>query len=455
LSSADSTKPPATGDIIAGKYQVERMLGEGGMGVVVLARHLGLDEMVAIKVLRPEATSDAEAVARLVREARATVRIKNEHVARVLDVGEMENGSPFIVMEHLEGDNLDKLLATHRQFPVEVAVDYVAQACEALAAAHALGIVHRDVKPSNLFLTKRSDGSECLKVLDFGISKSTSPMDATQPEANITRTHSVIGTPQYMAPEQMRSQRNVDSRTDVWGLGTLLYELLAGTPPFTASTMPELCAMILRDPAPPLGSHRPDVPEQLAAIVRQCLDKNPDERFANAAELAFAIAPYGTELSRVTSERIKRAAALVPPRITPRALPRPSSSAMMEAAITANDKPKARAILPYAFGTFLAAMFLGGMGMTAYVLHARARVEAPPSASPTIASAQTPETPILDPLPPPTFTLPETVPAESASAAPSASGARHPTRPRPRASASAAQPPPPSNPPGLASSRYD
>jgi serine/threonine-protein kinase len=236
--------PVQEGEVLAGKYRVERVLGVGGMGVVVAALHIGLDERVAIKFLLPEALGNPEAVARFAREARAAVKIKSLHVARVSDVGVLETGAPYMVMEFLQGQDLSQRVRDHGPLSIQEAVDFILQACEAIAEAHALGMVHRDLKPANLFLTRMADGSPCVKVLDFGISKVTSPSSSGQ-DFGMTKTQAVMGSPLYMSPEQMASSRDVDGRTDIWALGTILYELLTGRVPFLGDTMPQLCAMIL------------------------------------------------------------------------------------------------------------------------------------------------------------------------------------------------------------------
>jgi serine/threonine protein kinase len=299
-------RPLAPGDVVAGKYRIERILGEGGMGYVLGARNITLDEPVAIKILKADAVSSTEAVARFFREARAAVRMKGEHVAKVLDVGALDDGTPYMLMELLEGADLSAVVEQRGCLPVETAVDYVLQSCEALAEAHALGIVHRDIKPSNLFLTTGVDGLPSIKVLDFGISKATNAIDATRPDFGLTETQTVMGSPQYMAPEQMRSSRRVDGRTDIWGLGTIMHELLTGEPPFVASSMPELFAMILQDPAPPLRAKRNDVPPALDAIVLKCLEKAPDARPATVLELARLLAPFSSHLSAGAAERVAR-----------------------------------------------------------------------------------------------------------------------------------------------------
>src|SRR5690606_21773595 len=207
MTNSPSASVLTPGTVLAGKFCIEQVLGQGGMGVVVAARHLQLDERVALKFLLPEALSNAEAVARFAREARAAVKIKSEHVARVTDVGTLETGSPYMVMEYLRGTDLGDLVHTQGPLPIADAVEYLLQACEAVAEAHALGIVHRVLKPSNLFLTRRADGSPSIKVLDFGISKVTTGADS---QMNMTRTATVMGSPLYMSPEQMASARDVD-----------------------------------------------------------------------------------------------------------------------------------------------------------------------------------------------------------------------------------------------------
>src|SRR5258706_9948366 len=271
-SEIHSTAGFNPGDILAGKYRIERMLGRGGMGMVVAATHIHLDDRVAIKFLLPEALHNQEAVARFVREARAAVKIKSEHVARVSDVGQLENGAPYMVMEYLQGQDLAQVVQSQGGLTPEAAVEYVLQACEAIAEAHALGIVHRDLKPANLFLVRRADGSPSVKVLDFGISKVTK-LGGSGADLDMTRTAAVMGSPLYMSPEQMASTRDVDARADIWALGVILHEIISGRLPFEADTMPQLCAMVLQEPAPPLRNFRPDVPEGLQNAILHCLEK--------------------------------------------------------------------------------------------------------------------------------------------------------------------------------------
>ena len=307
MTSSPSIHPGVQpGDVLAGKYRVERILGAGGMGVVVAAHHIQLDEKVALKFLIPEALGNAEALARFEREARAAVKIKSEHVARVSDVGKLENGAPYMVMEYLEGDDVSTLLQQQGTLPVEQAVDFILQTCEAIAEAHTLGIVHRDLKPANLFCIRRRDGQLSIKVLDFGISKLT--LGAADGSGNrdmgMTRTTAVIGSPIYMSPEQMKSSRNVDARTDIWSLGVIFFELLTGRVPFEGDTVTELAIRIATEPAPPLSAFRAGLPPGLEPIVVGCLAKSPDQRFQNVGTLAASLVVFGSSRARASLERI-------------------------------------------------------------------------------------------------------------------------------------------------------
>jgi serine/threonine-protein kinase len=279
------------GQVLGGKFEVDRVIGRGGMGWVVAATHLQLEETVALKILHKEVLGDAEVVARFQREAKAARKIKSEHVVRVLDVGAFDDGAPFMVMEYLEGSDLDRLVRKAGPRAATEAVDWVLQACEALAEAHVQGMVHRDLKPANIFVTRRADGGALIKVLDFGISKVTGAGGA---DLGLTKTNAVLGSPLYMAPEQMRSLRKVDARTDEWGLGSILYEMLVGEPPFNATTLTELCATILQDPTPSIREKRPEVPPGLEAIVNRCLEKDPAKRFPNVAAFATELAPFAS-----------------------------------------------------------------------------------------------------------------------------------------------------------------
>lgn len=272
------------------------------MGVVFAATHLRLDQRVAIKVLVEENGPEPRMRQRFEREARAASKIRGEHAARVLDVGVLESGIPYTVMEFLEGEDLAKALRRVGAFPVAESVAYVLQACEALAEAHAAGIVHRDLKPSNIFLARRADGSSTVKLLDFGISKVPKHSES----GAITNESAILGSPRYMPPEQIRSAHDVDVRGDVWSLGATLFELLTGQPAFHAATLPELCARILEGPTPDLESTISKAPPGLGNAIRRCLQRAPAERFASVAELAAALAPFGPPDGYVSVERAAR-----------------------------------------------------------------------------------------------------------------------------------------------------
>lgn len=301
----------APGSVLAGKFRVERVLGEGGMGIVFAAHHLHLERLVAIKLLKPDALAHKDIVARFANEARSASRIQSEHVARVLDVGALDTGEPYMVMEYLEGCDLSKYVRQRGPLKFDEAIDYLLQACEALAEAHVAGIVHRDLKPANLYLTRRADGSNCVKVLDFGISKAALSPD--QPSSQgMTQTSSVLGTPGYMAPEQLRSSKHVDARTDIWALGVILHELLTGRLAFQGSTVPEIYAAILASPPDALRSVRHDAPPQLEALILRCLEKDPARRFANVGELAGAMIHFASPAGRISAERIGRITGVAP-----------------------------------------------------------------------------------------------------------------------------------------------
>jgi len=280
------------------------------MGYVVEARHVALDERVALKFLLPEYAQHPEASARFQREARAAVKIKSEHVARVLDVATLENGAPYMVMEFLDGRDLARQLKDG-VLAVPDAVDYVLQACEAIAEAHANGIVHRDLKPANLFLASRRDGSPLVKLLDFGISK----MQGAPGDQALTRTATAMGSALYMSPEQMQETRGVDHRTDIYSLGITLFELIAGTQPFYAETLPNLCAEVLTGKPRPLHDFRPDLSADLAARIERAYERDKNQRYQSIAEFAVALAPYAPSRAQSTLDRVARMAGLPPPAV--------------------------------------------------------------------------------------------------------------------------------------------
>jgi serine/threonine protein kinase len=279
--------PVEEGDVLAGKYQVESVLGKGGMGVVVAATHLQLKERVALKFLLPQSASEPEFAARFQREAQLMAKLRSEHVVRVSDVGVLDTGAPYMVMELLEGADLRDVIREVGQLPLDVALDYFLQACEGVAEAHALGIVHRDLKPTNLFVSQRRDGSSLVKVLDFGISKFHG--DDVEDDDQLTGAATVLGSPKYMPPEQLRSSRDADHRADVWALGAILQELLTSAPPFSGTTTTALCAAIIGDTPTPIRQRRPDLPESLERVMFRCFEKDRDQRWQSVAELASEV----------------------------------------------------------------------------------------------------------------------------------------------------------------------
>jgi hypothetical protein len=309
------------GDVLAGRYRVKRVLGKGGMGLVVAATDTELHRNVAIKLLLPALVADEEALARFRREARAAVVLTSEHAVRVHDVGELPSGVPFMVMELLAGKDLDDIVRERERLPHAEAVEYVLQAIEAIAEAHGRGIIHRDIKPRNVFLTRKPSGAALVKVLDFGLAKSTVPG-----EQGLTNTFAVMGSPEYMSPEQMRGTRDVDARTDIWALGVTLYELLTGACPFVAPSTPELFIKVFQEKPRPPHEVYADVPFGLSRVILRCLEKAPDARYATVAELAAALEEFASPSAHGAAARVEhvlqavrpgRALSSVPPPAAP------------------------------------------------------------------------------------------------------------------------------------------
>jgi eukaryotic-like serine/threonine-protein kinase len=412
MSDPEPQAPVRPGDVLAGKYRVERVLGVGGMGIVVAAHHLQLDERVAIKFLLPGALGSPDAVARFLQEARASVKVKGEHVVRVMDVGQLETGSPYIVMEYLDGRDLQEHVDRAGALSVPLATDLVLQACEAIAEAHALGIVHRDLKPANLFCVERDGGDLHVKVLDFGISK----VLARGPLPDLTRTSALMGSPLYMSPEQMRQSRGVDARTDLWSLGIILFELLTGQKPFLAETLPELVLVVATEAHRPLRSLRVDVPPGLEAIVSRCLEKDRERRFQSVAELAAALQEFGSPRGRDSAQAILR-------RFHPGALPAPAAAVARSVApapltSTTGPQPSASWAKTSAAGAggvssvvaalaVLAALVLGAMVVVALrlrsphpapdVVDAHAIAAPLASSAPAASASPDPQPPVLAP----------------------------------------------------------
>jgi serine/threonine protein kinase len=423
------TAPVQPGDVLAGKFRVERVLGMGGMGVVVSAWHLQLEERVALKFMLPDALSNQEAVARFAREARAAVKIKSEHVARVSDVGTLDNGAPYMVMEFLEGDDLHQLLQRMGPLPIEQAVDYLLQACEAIAEAHSIGIVHRDLKPANLFVIRRRDGSSSVKVLDFGISK------AGPSQFDMTRTSAVMGSPMYMSPEQLESSKNADHRTDIWALGITLYELLSCSKPFNGDTLPELVLAVMSKQPAAIATHRAGIPAGLEAVIRKSLEKDRNQRFQTIGHFAEALLPFAPRRSRLSVERISglmQAAglggtALAPP---PSSDPPPAEEDEGKPATQASWGQTSPRVSRgrKALWSVVALVVLGGAGAAAFVLRAPLPAEHEEHAASAAPPAPT-AAPVAEPAKPAeTARAPDTVSVTPAAPAPQIAAMPEPPR---------------------------
>jgi serine/threonine-protein kinase len=457
VTDATPASPVPIGAVLADKYVVEQILGVGGMGVVVAARHRVLDQRVALKFLHGPALANPEIVQRFIREARAVVKLESQYVARVSDVGVLDTGSPFIVMELLSGRDLAQRLEAYPAegpVPVAEAVDRILEALDALAEAHSHDIVHRDLKPANLFLAQRADGTVATKVLDFGISKVLAASDA--PSDNLTRTMATLGTPLYMAPEQVRSSRSVDVRTDIWSIGVVMYELLAGRPPFDADSMGGVFAAIIETVPAPLASRRPDLPPGLEAVVLRCLEKDPQKRFSDVADLARALAPFGSgraaacvaRASAVLSRRDRRSG---PEADSGASAPRGWAGAPSVSSSLGFSQPGGGAASSRSRGMIALAIVAGVIavvGVAAVVIRGRATQASVQAAEPV--SPGSVDAPAATPSPPektntggPTAVPPQIgVPPELASAAPSAAVVAAPPPRRPAASAHHAPPPP-------------
>jgi serine/threonine protein kinase len=447
---------PVAGSLIAGRYRVERVIGKGGMGAVVAAQHVHLEERVAVKFLHPELARDAESFERFVREAKAATRIKSEHVVRVFDVGTTEQGLPYIVMDLLEGTDLGHLLESG-PLPAQLAVDCVLQAGEGLAEAHAAGIVHRDIKPSNLWLSTRRDGSPLVRVLDFGISKL---LPANGNEGALTTTNAVFGSPLYMSPEQIRSAKNVDPGTDVWALGVVLYELLTGRAPFEADNVAGILARIMADPPRPLREVLPGAPAELERIIHSFLQKDPARR-ASLKDLAAGLRPFASSVGQASADRIVRAPfAGALPSMRP---PAPSSSdALLALGVTeplfaeqragTKTSSSTRLVVGALVALVVLALLVGG-GITVHRMRATSTPSPPPSAEtesprpPTAASSTSAEAvataapPAPEPSPSVTASAPIARPVVRPSSRPAHAGSA-PTPPRASSDPSATTSPP-------------
>ena len=475
------------GTVLAQKYRVERVLGRGGMAVVVAAKHLQLREIVAVKLLHPHVLANPRALERFLREARVAMRLKSDHVARVYDVGALDDRTPFVVMECLSGEDLGAVLRTRGRLEVSEAVDYVLQACEAIAEAHALGVVHRDLKPANLFLTTRVDGSPTVKVLDFGVSKTTvelpddspstrdvslaAPLDETAPPSaplvpysrlsagmvsataptlsggagpaagdtkrseverpmddsppivhgGITMTQAFLGSPKYVSPEQLRSARDTDVRSDIWALGVILHELVSGLPPFAGETLEAISESILYEKPAPL---RIGGASRLEPVLARCLAKERGDRFPNVQSFAEALVPFASEEGRLSAGRVLRM-------VSAKRLSVPASASHVRIPAPSGSRRTAVTL-----GLLAVAVAAVGAGVT--VLHSTppAPASAPVDPSPGAAIVPPHTEPAVEHLPP----LPSTSAVPSSNAATPAPSSAAATSPSARAASSAVTP---------------
>jgi eukaryotic-like serine/threonine-protein kinase len=436
------------GEVLAEKYRVERLIGRGGMAEVYAAHHEILQQTVAIKVLLPSVAESRDASARFLNEARSAARIRGENVATVMDVGTLPGGAAYMVLEYLEGKDLEAYVEERGALPPAEAVEYVLGALQAIAQAHALGIIHRDLKPSNLFLARRPDGSTVVKVLDFGISKVSRGSGQMTIDGHATASQAVLGSPFFMAPEQARSAKSVDPRADIWAVGVILHRLLTGELPFMGETLTELLLAIVQDTPAPIRQLRPELPEALEAVVLRCLRKSPVERFANVAELATALAPFAAGESTTAVARIGRTlAAHTPaqPFPVPAGIPALAASAPSGGTApgpgTASSWAEASAARNKKTSLFTRGRLLAGGAATAVaaaviVVAVSRSAKEPPVTLPAPGATgitQEPTPQPLAPAPAASVVLPATEP--SASSAPSASASEAPSAaPAPSAS---------------------
>jgi tRNA A-37 threonylcarbamoyl transferase component Bud32 len=357
--------------LVAGKFRPLRVIGAGGMGVVVAAEHVQLHQRVALKFMQPEIVGQTEATGRFLREARAAASLRSEHVCRVIDLGQLEGGLPYIVMEYLEGESLEQLLARRGPLPAHEVAGYLADALEAIGEAHASGIVHRDLKPGNLWLAMRPDGRPRIKVLDFGISKA--PRGELQ--QGVTSANAVLGTPVYMAPEQLFSPAEVDGRSDLWAVGCILHQLTTGALPFEASSFADLAARVRTTDPRPVRALRPELPAAFEAVVLRCLQRDRAKRPQSAAELAALLRPLQTA-----------------PAPAPVATPEPSAPRRLIPAVpvAVRPAPAARSPLAWWVAAVLAAVMgalIGGFGAARWLETSPAsRVAATPVVTPLVAT---------------------------------------------------------------------
>jgi eukaryotic-like serine/threonine-protein kinase len=434
------------GTIVAEKYRLERVLGRGGMGMVIEAKHVRLGTRVALKFLHRSILGNETVPERFLREARATAALRSEHVCRVFDVGEFD-GTPYLVMELLEGTDLEKVLRREVRLPPQLACNYLIQACAGVSEAHAAQIVHRDLKPGNLFLVNRPDGGQLLKVLDFGIAKA--PQET---ELGLTGTNAILGSPAYMSLEQLRSSRLVDTRSDIWSLGVILYELVAGRRPFNGEGIADLALRIAMETTPKLpedltfpeitapgvtsskvtSGKGARVREALDAIITKCLDRDPERRYQSVAELALALAPFAEDPERRIASSLGRASSrpgelVLPDEVSLRdAVPDLATTMQTAGAIenpTAGKKPRGRK------GKIaLAATLAGGIAVAVVMMRAEPASEAratTAAAASAVAPASAPATAEAQPSTSPTPPAPAPPPVTAVATPPPAPAVAH------------------------------
>ncbi|AKV02848.1 serine/threonine protein kinase [Labilithrix luteola] len=408
------------GELVDGRYRIDEYLGGGGMATVYRATHLALAQPVAIKTIAPSVRMLPGIAERFLREARAATRLKGEHVVRVFDVGTMADGTPFMVMELLEGDDLGALIAAGTAISIERACDFVLETCEALAEVHGLGIIHRDVKPANLFLTRGPDGRSSIKLIDFGVSHVDAPLSSPAP--GLTRPEMIVGSPQYMSPEQMHAASKIDGRSDLWSLGAVLYELLTGDPPYGNEGFWSVCLAAAHGPPPAPSTRRRGVPAGLDNVVLRCLRFEPEDRFADAAALAVALAPFaspgGAERARSTARVLEAAKARGRGEpVVERSLER--ELATVPSRLAERPRRRRRTRIGIAVAVGIAAITSGAVALGGHRfvggLHTLAKTAPPPTVSPSPTfAAEAPEpaaaaisvvTPATAPAPPPEPTI--------------------------------------------------
>jgi serine/threonine-protein kinase len=447
--------------VLAGKYRVENVVGSGGMGAVVAATHLLLKQRVALKFLLAQTSSNPDLVARFVREAQAAACITSEHVARTLDVGTLDlpnaPGTPYLVMELLSGRDLDAIVRSDGPLPIPTAIDYLLQACEAIAEAHLAGIVHRDLKPANLFVTRRVDGSPCVKVLDFGISKMTAAPPSGEAVQALTATGgAMIGSPLYMSPEQIRSAKEVDARTDIWSLGVILHELLTGQTPFLADNLGALLAVIVADPPVPLRAVLAQAPAGLEEVILRCLEKDRERRWQTLDDFAAALGTFASPAGKASVDRIARMVTgkgktepPPPPQPVVGPVPGGQTAGGWGNTQAAGDTAQRRSVSSIAVAAGIMAAVvaaIAGMGLRSHPTSAAGggapapasaavvpSAETPPSMAPTTASATpsaSPPSPVVAAPPAPSVVVPR-APSSPPAAGSSSSMARPQQRPAP------------------------